>query len=75
MQGCRTGVNSDRVCGGYRGDMGRNWELRTEQYKYVEYPDGFVQLFDLSVDPWEVTNLATDAAHAPVLADLHRARE
>jgi arylsulfatase A-like enzyme len=51
--------------------MGFNWGLRTATHKYIEYPDGYVQLFDLTTDQWELTNLASDPAQAPLVADLH----
>ena len=41
--------------------------LRDGQYKYVHYPDHPPQLFDLQVDPDELTNLADDPAYEPVL--------
>ena len=51
--------------------MGFNWGLRTATHKYIEYPDGYIQMFDLASDPWELTNLASDRAEAPLIADLH----
>lgn len=38
--------------------------LRTSDYLYVEYADGFVELYDLKADPYEMENVAsqTDAA-------------
>jgi N-acetylglucosamine-6-sulfatase len=51
--------------------MGFNWGLRTATHKYIEYSDGYVQLFDLTTDPWELTNLGSDPAQAPLIADLH----
>ncbi len=35
--------------------------LRTNQYKYVEYADGFVELYDLLEDPYELENIAGSA--------------
>ena len=53
--------------------------IRTLRWKYVRYPESepfFEQLFDLQQDPREVTNLATDASYADVLAKLrHRCDE
>ncbi|HEY8092371.1 MAG TPA: sulfatase-like hydrolase/transferase [Acidimicrobiales bacterium] len=50
------------------------WEgVRTARYKYVEYEHGFHELYDLSVDPYELTNLAGRGDHKGVqrqLADL-----
>jgi len=51
--------------------MGFNWGPRTATTKYIEYPDGYLQLFDLTTDPWELTNLAQDPAQAPLVAQLH----
>jgi N-acetylglucosamine-6-sulfatase len=58
-------------CGGYAEPMGRNWGLRTDRYKYVEDPDGYLQLFDLRTDPFEIKNLARDPARMPLLNRLH----
>jgi arylsulfatase A-like enzyme len=71
LRGCRTQRGPDDDCGGYPSNMGFNWGIRTPTHKYIEYPDGYVQLFDLTTDPWELTNLAPDAAQAPLIADLH----
>ncbi len=38
--------------------------LRTNQYKYVEYDDGFVELYDLIKDPYELENIAGSADKA-----------
>lgn len=57
-------------CGGYPEDMGKNWGIRTPRYKLIEYPDGYVQLFDLQVDPYELTNRADDPGQAEVRTDL-----
>jgi arylsulfatase A-like enzyme len=35
--------------------------LRTTDYLYVEYTDGFVELYDLHADPYEMDNIAADA--------------
>jgi N-acetylglucosamine-6-sulfatase len=71
LRGCRTPRGGRNVCGGYRTGMGVNWGLRTAKYKYIEYSDGYVQLFDLRADPWEVTNLGSDPAQSSLVADLH----
>ena len=50
--------------------------VRTKQWKYTRYTDvtpPYEQLFKLTADPQELTNLAGDAAHAATLAQL-RAR-
>ena len=73
LRGCRTiAVTGERgACGGYETDMGMNWGLRTATWKYVEYPDGEKQLFDVVSDPYEMTNLAPDPAYASTLVTLH----
>ena len=78
LRGCRTtkattGDNNqeDSNCGGYPTGFGLDWGLRTAQYAYVEYPDGFRELYDIRTDPFELVNLASDPAHAAVVADLH----
>ncbi len=35
--------------------------LRTRQYTYVEYANGFVELYDMSVDPDQLENIASTA--------------
>jgi arylsulfatase A-like enzyme len=70
FHGCRTGRDSDRSCGGSPEHMGKAWAVRTDRYKYIEYEDGSVQLFDLHDDPCELTNLAPDAQHIAVVAEL-----
>jgi len=71
LRRCRTQRGPGDDCGGYPSNMGFNWGLRTATTKYIEYPDGYVQLFDLTTDPWELTNLAQDPAQAPLVAQLH----
>lgn len=53
--------------------------VRKGQYRYVhypremfakEYPDGFGELYDLAADPWEMTNLYFDPAHADLVRGL-----
>ncbi|MBC8353797.1 MAG: sulfatase-like hydrolase/transferase [Planctomycetes bacterium] len=34
--------------------------VRTRRWKYVYYPEGFAELYDLEADPHEMTNLAED---------------
>ena len=75
LEGCRTQRTRGVVapvddsaeapaCGGYAEQMGSNWGLRTATHKYIEYPDGSAQLFDLVTDPYEMTNLAGDPSVA-----------
>ena len=47
--------------------------LITARHKYVSFPgENARQLFDLSADPWELTNLALESRHDALRADLHR---
>jgi N-acetylglucosamine-6-sulfatase len=73
LRGCRTiAVPGGRgLCGGYETNMGMNWGLRTATWKYIEYPDGEKQLFDVVTDPYEMTNLAPDPAYAATITALH----
>jgi arylsulfatase A-like enzyme len=73
LRGCRTSgaaTVGGGACGAHPTNMGMNWGLRTTQYKYVVYPDGYQQLFDLTVDPGEVHNLAPDPFYAATVAAL-----
>jgi arylsulfatase A-like enzyme len=46
--------------------------LRTPNAKLIEYPDrvNWTELFDLSTDPYEMKNLASDPDHAALLKKL-----
>ena len=46
--------------------------LRGDDFMYAEYDDGFRQLYDLSVDPYELDNLAA-AANPGVITELSEA--
>jgi N-acetylglucosamine-6-sulfatase len=73
LRGCRSSDQQvNPPCGGGQGlPMGMNWGLRTDTYKYIEYPNGYKQLFDLVHDPHELRNIAGDPANAAVIANLH----
>lgn len=45
--------------------------LRTARYTYVEYVDGAQELYDLTIDPDELDNIATHAP-GPLLDELHQ---
>ncbi|HVM56963.1 MAG TPA: sulfatase [Gaiellaceae bacterium] len=45
--------------------------VHTDRYLYVEYRNGWRELYDLRRDPWELRNAAFDPAYATVRASLH----
>jgi uncharacterized sulfatase len=50
--------------------LGRS--VRTECYRFTEWPDGSQELYDLGADPRESTNLATDSRHAATVAEMKK---
>jgi arylsulfatase A-like enzyme len=46
--------------------------IRLGQYKYIEWPDGEKELYDLEKDPFELNNKIRDKNFAPIRAFLHR---
>jgi uncharacterized sulfatase len=48
--------------------------VRTERYRYTEWDDGKqgAQLYDYETDPQEYRNLASDPAHAKIVAEMKR---
>jgi N-acetylglucosamine-6-sulfatase len=46
--------------------------LRTKRYLYVEYENGWRELYDLAGDPWEQSNVAGSPAYARVQTMLAR---
>jgi uncharacterized sulfatase len=53
-------------------EKGWGRSVRTERYRYTEWPDGSAQLFDHDNDPGECRNRAGDPAWAEVRAELKR---
>ena len=51
---------------------GRRRMVRTKEWKYVTDPDSddLDELYDLKVDPWELTNVANDPANASVISEM-----
>jgi arylsulfatase A-like enzyme len=46
--------------------------VRTERHKYISWTHhDVVELYDLAADPYEMTNLADDPAHASLRTQLH----
>jgi choline-sulfatase len=54
------------------GAVSGAYMLRRDKWKYVHYAGYPAQLFDLEADPEELTDLASDAAHATTLAGFER---
>jgi arylsulfatase A-like enzyme len=52
------------------GDALRFWGLVTDRWKYVELEKGQRELYDLSVDPYELDNLSGKSAYASVMTSL-----
>ena len=43
---------------------------RTERYVYIENQGDLSELYDLQQDPYELSNLINDPAHAPIITDM-----
>ena len=55
----------------WREAEGRRKMVRTVNWKYVHDPMGDRdELYDLVNDPWELTNVIDDSAHASMLAEM-----
>jgi iduronate 2-sulfatase len=50
------------------GHLGRS--LRTARWRFTEWPDGSLELYDHDADPHEYTNLARRAEHAKTVAEM-----
>ena len=52
-------------------DSGPNFQsVRNSQYIYTEYPNGDRELYDLLVDPYQLTNIVTDPAYAGTVTQM-----
>lgn len=57
----------------YWGQPQLTWAaIRTDRWKYVEYENGDRELYDLSADPYEMTNVVASPQHAQVVTDLRQ---
>jgi arylsulfatase A-like enzyme len=45
--------------------------IRLGPYKYIEWPDGEKELYDITKDPYELNNKSRDVNFAPIRAFLH----
>ncbi|HEY2054467.1 MAG TPA: sulfatase-like hydrolase/transferase, partial [Solirubrobacterales bacterium] len=45
--------------------------IRLGPYKYIEWPDGEKELYDINQDPYELNNIARDKNYAPIRNFLH----
>jgi N-acetylglucosamine-6-sulfatase len=46
--------------------------IRLGPYKYIEWPDGEKELYDLNKDPYELNNRVRDPDYFPIRAFLHK---
>jgi hypothetical protein len=49
--------------------------IRLGPYKYIEWPDGEKELYDINKDPYELNNVVRDHNLFPIRAFLHRELE
>jgi arylsulfatase A-like enzyme len=49
------------------------WELRTPDYAYIELATGERELYDMRIDPLQLTNVIDDPTYADTIADLSSA--
>jgi choline-sulfatase len=68
------GAGRDEVIGEYLGEgaIAPIVMIRRGQWKFIHSPSDPDQLFDLSVDPDELSNCASDPAHTDVVAGFRR---
>ena len=47
-----------------------SFAIRSGDYRYIRYQDGGEELYDLTIDPSQITNLANDPGQAELVAQL-----
>jgi N-acetylglucosamine-6-sulfatase len=45
--------------------------IRLGPYKYIEWPDGEKELYDINTDPYELNNIVRDKNYTPIRTFLH----
>ena len=45
--------------------------IRLGPYKYIEWPDGEKELYDITNDPYELNNIVRDPDYSPIRTFLH----
>jgi hypothetical protein len=45
--------------------------IRLGPYKYIEWPDGEKEMYDINKDPYELNNIVRDKNFAPIRSFLH----
>lgn len=74
------GASSARIVGGGGGPSAnasivappKDYEgIRLGPYKYIEWPDGEKELYDINKDPYELNNIARSPNFFPIRAFLH----
>lgn len=55
-----------------RGNAKLGRSVRTEQYTFIEWPDGAQQLYDHARDPQEYDNLADRPEHAATITAMQK---
>ena len=46
--------------------------VRSERYRYIQYPDGTQELYDHESDPYEFNNIVADPSSAPIIEELSK---
>ena len=49
--------------------------IRLGPYKYIEWPDGEKELYDINKDPYELNNIVRNGEYAPIRNFLHKELE